>query len=429
MNEPDTPAPSPEQSPTSDGEKTGPTEPETPKPEPAKGPSPAQTLGCFVLLLVLGGIALGMAWWTTRSSMAEGDQLWAEGQKAEAVAVYKKLAEKDLFVMGGEDRVKLFQRLVEYDLEQGDIASAKAHLDKAGKEKVKLPDDLPQKLQEREGQLAAERAKKDAEEREAAAQAERDRKEAAQKAEQEKKRQAEAAAHKKRLEQVPDLIRRLKDENGQVRALAASELAQIKPLPAEALEPLLNAVNDSGDPLSLPIRMSAIKALGNCEPSDRSVKALEALLNDEIIAVQTAALQALKELGKSGLPAITKALAHPNPLLRGQAARTLGESGEAGKRFLPDLLKALKDEQEEMTRIWLAGAVVRLDPEEAAPIPVLIKGLDPGRAAATRKTAADFLAEAGPRAKTAIPALEVMVRSGDAAEATAARKALEKIKK
>jgi hypothetical protein len=89
----------------------------------------------------------------------------------------------------------------------------------------------------------------------------------------------------------------------------------------------------------------------------------------------------------------------------------------------------MKVEQEEMTRIWLAGAIVKLDSEEAAPIPVLIKGLDPGRAVATRKTAAEFLAEAGPRAKAAIPALEAVMRSGDAAEVTAARKALEKIRK
>jgi HEAT repeat protein len=370
-----------------------------------------------------------MWWWTTRSRLAEADRLWAEGQKAEAVALYKKHAEKDLSVISNEDRAKLFQRLVEYDLEQGDIASAKAHLDKAGKEKVKLASDLPQKILDREGQLAAERAKKEAAEREAAAQAERERKEAALKAEQERKRQAELTAVKKKLEQLPDLLRRLKDENAQVRAIAASELAQIKPLPAEALEPLLCAVNDSGDSLSLAIRLSAIKALGNCEPSDKSLKTLEALLADETIAIQTGAMQALKELGKAGVPAVTKALAHPNPLIRGQAARILSEADEAGKKSVPHLLKAMKDEQEEMTRVWLAGAIVRLDPDEPAPIPVLIKGLDPGRAIATRKTAAEFLAEAGPRAKEAIPALEAMLKSGNAAEAVAARKALEKIKK
>jgi hypothetical protein len=81
-----------------------------------------------------------------------------------------------------------------------------------------------------------------------------------------------------------------------------------------------------------------------------------------------------------------------------------------------------------MTRIWLAGAIIKLDPEEPAPIPVLMKSLDPGRAIATRKTAAEFLGEAGPRAKAAIPALEAMVKDGNAAEATAGRKALEKIK-
>jgi HEAT repeat protein len=368
-----------------------------------------------------------MWWWTTRSRLAEADRLWAEGQKAEAVALYKKHAEKDLSVISNEDRAKLFQRLVEYDLEQGDIASAKAHLDKAGKEKVNLPSDLHQKIVDRESQLAGERSKKKAAGREAAAQAEREKKEAAQKAEQEKKRHAEAAALKKKLEQVPDLLRRLKDENGQVRAIAASELAQTKPLPAEALEPLLGAVSDGGD-LSLAIRLSAIKALGNCEPSDKSVKALEALLADETIAIQTGAMQALKELGKAGLPSITKALAHPNPLIRGQAARILSESGEAGKKSVPDLLRTMKDEQEEGTRVWMAGAILKLDPDEPAPIPVLIKALDPGRAVATRKTAADFLAVAGPRAKAAIPALEAMLTKGNAAEATAARKALEKIK-
>jgi HEAT repeat protein len=431
VNEPDTPAPSPEKSPTSDGGKMEPAAPGTPEPQPAKGPTRAQALGCVVLLVILVGLGVG-AWWLTtsgvRSRLAEADRLWTEGQKAEAVKVYQKHADEDLRVIYGDDRVKVFQRLVEYDLEQGDIASAKAHLDKAAKQKVILPPDVAQRVQDREGQLAAERAKKVAADREEAAQAGQERKEAAQKAEQEKKRQAEAAALKKKLEKVPDLLRRLKDENGQVRALAASELAEIKPLPPEALEPLLVAVNDSGDLLSIAIRTSAIKALGNCDPSDKSVKALEALLNDETIAVQTAALQALKESAKSGLPAVTKALAHPNPLIRGQAARILADSGEAGKKSVPDLLKAMKEEQEEGTQVWMAGAIVKLDPEEPAPIPVLTKALDPGRAAATRKTAAEFLAEAGPRAQAAIPALEAMVKGGNAAEATAVRKALEKIK-
>jgi HEAT repeat protein len=383
----------------------------------------------LVLMLLVGAAVLPGCKFdnTTRSSLGEADRLWNEGKKAEAAAIYKKLAEKDFPVgIGSDERAKMFQRLVEFDLEQDDLASAKSYLDQAAKEKVTLPREVAQNLKSRESQIAA---KKKAAEREAAAQAEREKKEAAQKAEQEKKRHAEAAALKKKLEQVHDLLRRLKDENGQVRAIAASELAQTKPLPAEALEPLLAAVNDNGDPLSLAIRLSAIKALGNCEPSDKSLKALEALLADETIAIQTAAMQALKELGRAGLPGITKALAHPNPLIRGQAARMLAESGEAGRKSVPDLLKAMNEEQEEGTQVWMAGAIIKLTPEEPAPIPVLIKALDPGRAVATRKTAAEFLAEAGPRAKAAIPALEAMLTKGNAAEATAARKALEKIKK
>lgn len=122
------------------------------------------------------------------AKMAEADRLWEEGKKAEAVAVYKAMAEKNLPTLGSKGREKVFQRLIEYDLEQGDIASAKAHLAKAGKEKVKLPPDLTQKVQDGEAQLAA---KKEAEEREKAAQVEREKKEVAEKAEQVKKQRAE----------------------------------------------------------------------------------------------------------------------------------------------------------------------------------------------------------------------------------------------
>lgn len=378
----------------------------------------------FVGAALLPGCKMDNA---TRSSLGEADGHWKAGKKAEAVAIYKKLAETSFPIgISENERAKMFQRVVEFDLEQGDFASAKSYLDQAEKEKVRLPREVTQSLKSREKEA---QAKKEAADREATAQAEREKKEAVRQADQEKKRQAEIVAQKKKLEQVPDLLRRLKDENAQVRAIAASELAQIKPLPAGGLEILLVAVNDNGDPLSLAIRLSAIKALGNCESTDNSLKTLEALLADENIAVQSAAMQTLKELGKAGLPGVTKALAHPNLLIRGQAARILADAGDAARKSVPDLVKAMKDEQEEGTRVWMAGAILKLDPDEPAPIAVLIKALDPGRAVATRKTAAEFLAEAGPRAKAAIPALVAIVKIGAADEATAARTALEKIKK
>lgn len=59
MNEPDPPAPSPEKSPTSDGDRVEPAQPGTPKPEPAKGPTRAQALGCIAPLVALVGIGVG----------------------------------------------------------------------------------------------------------------------------------------------------------------------------------------------------------------------------------------------------------------------------------------------------------------------------------------------------------------------------------
>jgi HEAT repeat protein len=233
------------------------------------------------------------------------------------------------------------------------------------------------------------------------------------------------------LEQVPDLIRRLKDENGKVRAVAAAGLAEIKPLPPEALEALLITVKETGDPLSDIIRISAVKALGNCDPGDgRAVKALtEGMLTDEAGAVQVLALQALKGMGRTGIPGIAKALTHSSPQMRNMAAFDLGRAGKDAKPSFPDLLKAMKDEQDDQTRIMMAGAALRLDPDEPSPIPVLIKGLDPGRDRIGRRIAADYLAEAGPRAKAAIPALEAMLTSSDPADVRVAKKALEKIKK
>jgi WD40 repeat protein len=304
MNEPDTPTPSPDESPSSDGKEPEPATSGTPQPEPAKKLSGAQALGCIVLVAALVGFVVGVWWWATsgaRSRLAEADRLWTEGKKAEAAALYKKLAEKDLGFVNDDDRVKLFQRLVEYDLEQGDITSANSHLDKAGKQKVNLPADLPQKILDREGQLIAERSKKEAAEREATARAER-----------EKKRQGESAAGKKlgqegakdengkdepryRGKPVSHWIAQLKDSDPSFRIEAIKALEKIGTEGKGVLAALKSTLNDKEDT----VRVEGVKALGAIGITSKDVlMALGDALKDKNVSVRDAVRTAYRALYK-----------------------------------------------------------------------------------------------------------------------------------
>lgn len=94
-------------------------------------------------LLVLAFVLVGCGGITpdeANKRVDAGHKLWDEGKKPEAVAKYKEAlpdSQKDVRFRE-DDRPKVFQRIVEFDLEKGDEASAKKFIERAVVNKVGL---------------------------------------------------------------------------------------------------------------------------------------------------------------------------------------------------------------------------------------------------------------------------------------------------
>jgi hypothetical protein len=70
--------------------------------------------------------------------LAEADDLWASGNKAEAVARYKVVIKDGVSFIEEPRRPVVFQRVIEHDLEQGNLTEARAMVEKALDHRVSL---------------------------------------------------------------------------------------------------------------------------------------------------------------------------------------------------------------------------------------------------------------------------------------------------
>jgi hypothetical protein len=129
----------------------------------------------------------------------EGHKLWDEEKKAEAVAKYKEALPSHISDVRfrEEDRPKVFQRIIEFDLAKGDESSAKKFIEKALVNKVALP------LEDEKGKALVAQVEREIAEREAAAKAKKEAegKEAAERANQAEQAAAKAAQEKKEQEE------------------------------------------------------------------------------------------------------------------------------------------------------------------------------------------------------------------------------------
>lgn len=139
-----------------------------------------------------------------------GHKLWDDGKKTEAVAKYKEALPdnpKDVRFRE-EDRPKVFQRIIEFDLEKGDEASAKKFIERAVSNKVTLAMDnekakalVTQIEREMADREAAAKAKKEADEK-VAAESKSKEEDAAAKAAQEKKQEQDKLVAEATIEKV-----------------------------------------------------------------------------------------------------------------------------------------------------------------------------------------------------------------------------------
>jgi HEAT repeat protein len=210
-------------------------------------------------------------------------------------------------------------------------------------------------------------------------------------------------------EDVPPLVKALREGDKRARAEAAEELGLIGPAATDALP----ALREAGKGADARVRVSATLALTRIDPKERAaVPALAAALKDSAAEVRAAAATALGKLGPAGgkaVPELTKALEDGDLKVRWAAADALGQIGPGAKAAVPALLEALKNEQPSL-RALAAQALGEVGREGGAKdaVPALLKSLrDPERQA--RRQAAWALAKLGaagtPDAKEAVKIL------------------------
>jgi HEAT repeat protein len=141
--------------------------------------------------------------------------------------------------------------------------------------------------------------------------------------------------------------------------------------------------------------------------------------------VRRVAAQALGHIGPqahAAVPALTGALADPDPLVRLAAADTLGKIGPAAVDAVPALAELLKTDEP----VLLLKAIRKLRGVNQAAIPALVATLAHADAEA-RENAAEALGEIGPAAREAAPALRALLEDPNEKVRTEAARALERI--
>lgn len=130
---------------------------------------------------------------------------------------------------------------------------------------------------------------------------------------------------------------------------------------------------------------------------------------------------------KIAIPRLIAALDRPEPNVRLQAARTLGELGQQARSATPALVKTLGNDEVLVVRAAAAVAVSRLGTEAKTAVPALIK-LAESPEAEGRKAAIYALGNLGPIAEEAVPTLREIVAQGLAGDRLVAAWALLQIR-
>lgn len=194
------------------------------------------------------------------------------------------------------------------------------------------------------------------------------------------------------------------DQNPDAAIRAAATLQLIGPAAGPAVPALLDALKARQER----VVMTAADALGAIGPPAKSaVPELKKLLGSRLATVRGHAAGALGELGPDAVeavPELTKAVADTDPDVRREAVEALGNIGPAAKAAAPALVKALDDLQGTVT-LHAAAALGRLG---AAAVPDLITLMQNPK---QRHWSIMILADIGPEASAAVPALLAVVKS------------------
>jgi RNA polymerase sigma factor (sigma-70 family) len=174
---------------------------------------------------------------------------------------------------------------------------------------------------------------------------------------------------------VPFLAARLTDQDMDVRL---ASLYVLETLGAEAAPALAELVRALGDPDPF-VRWGAVRALGKLAPleADQAVSVLARRLEDENQDVRLTAAAALERFGPKSadaIPALTRAVDHPDPRTRVGAIQTLASLRSAAVPVIAKLSAALAA-PETQVRLAAARALAKLGPAARAATADLRKAL------------------------------------------------------
>lgn len=174
---------------------------------------------------------------------SEANRSWTAGEKAEAVRFYKHHLVNANSLAQAADRPTMFERVIEYEIEQGNTASAKGFIDMAESQKVRLSLNEPRAREllaevqkERADRVAAVAARKERERQEkiAAVELKKKQQQEIEAAEQQERIAAADLKKKERLER--EAAEREREEKERQDRIAAAELKKKERLANEAAE-------------------------------------------------------------------------------------------------------------------------------------------------------------------------------------------------
>ena len=150
---------------------------------------------------------------------------------------------------------------------------------------------------------------------------------------------------------VRDRMLQLESPQDFARQEAAQELAKMGPRARAAIPALQKALNDN----NVSVRMTSAEALAAMAPEVREVMpALIAGLSVDRPFVPEIVMKALTRFGKDAVPALIKALPHPN------AAETLGLLGPVAKDAVPALMAIVENQETTYGKSEAARALGRI---------------------------------------------------------------------
>jgi HEAT repeat protein len=222
-------------------------------------------------------------------------------------------------------------------------------------------------------------------------------------------------------QKTKDLIKGLAGGNEAARLRAIDSLGEEGEISPEAVDALAAQLKDR----SPTIRAHAAHALSHFGPAARSaVNALAPLIVDPEVNVQREAIRAWTRIHPAAsvsVPVLEKTLRDADPAVRTGALHLLAE---IGKPAVPSLIQALKQEK---AALWACLVLAEIGPDAADAVPALADAVRADTRPEIRREAALALGAIGPASAKAVRVLTERLVDADSSVSSSAAYALGRI--